>query len=383
LIAIIDVMPDKEKLKRYSSNIRSEKDSAALYRVLAESESSKPLAEVYRNLATVEDKHARFWEDRVRAEGGTPEKWKPGLRMRIMRWLAKRIGPQVVVPLVAAAEKADRGVYDNQPESKNTSLPRDERSHTRVLSAIIEANPAGMEGSSLARLEGRHRVIGGNALRAAVLGANDGLVSNLSLVMGVAGANLSPHTVLITGFAGLLAGAISMAIGEWISVQSSRELSSRQIQVESDELAAAPEEEEEELALIYQAKGLPREEAEKLAHHLIQDKDKALDTLAREELGIDPKELGGSALEAALMSFGLFALGAIIPVIPFLITSGYVAVLASVGFSTLALFGIGAAITLVTSQPLLKAGMRQIIFGLLAAGVTFGIGHLVGVHLGG
>jgi len=192
-----------------------------------------------------------------------------------------------------------------------------------------------MEGRTLARLEGRHGAIGGNALRAAVLGANDGLVSNLSLIMGVAGAQLSSQSILIAGLAGLLAGACSMAMGEWLSVQSARELYQRQITIEAAEIAAVPDEERAELALIYQAKGLSAAEANKVAAEVITDTTHALHTLSREELGIDPEELGGSAWEAAGMSFLLFAMGAILPVAPFLLLSGAPATVASLGVRAL------------------------------------------------
>jgi VIT1/CCC1 family predicted Fe2+/Mn2+ transporter len=209
------------------------------------------------------------------------------------------------------------------------------------------------------------------------------LLSNLSLVMGVAGANLSGQSVLITGLAGLLAGACSMAIGEWLSVQSARELYQRQIDIEQQELVEVPEEEAEELALIYQAKGLSAAEAQQLARRLISDKAQALDTLAREELGIDPDELGGSAWGAAGASFCLFALGAIIPVMPFFFVSGLAGAMASLGIGLAALFGIGAGVTLLTGRGVLYSGTRQVLLGLLAAGITFGLGHLIGVSLGG
>jgi len=240
-----------------------------------------------------------------------------------------------------------------------------------------------MEGGALAALEGRHRSTGGNALRAAVLGANDGLVSNLSLVMGVAGATLNNQTVLITGLAGMLAGAISMALGEWLSVQSSRELFSHQIEIESAEVMYHPEEEVEELALIYEARGLNRQQAVTLAESIIANPDSAVDTLAREELGVDPGELGGSAWEAALTSFILFALGAIIPVSPFIFFTGMTAVYASILFSFFGLFALGAVITLFTGRPVWFSGFRMVIFGLLAAAVTFGIGRLIGISIGG
>jgi VIT1/CCC1 family predicted Fe2+/Mn2+ transporter len=233
------------------------------------------------------------------------------------------------------------------------------------------------------RLQEDPRAMGGNALRASVLGANDGLVSNLSLVMGVAGAQLTNTTILVTGIAGLLAGASSMALGEWLSVQSSRELYQRQIGIEAREIEEAPEDEEEELALIYRSKGLPEAQARELAHHLMANKESALDTLVREELGVDPKELGGSAWEAAGMSFLLFSIGAIIPVMPFMLLSGVAAVIASLALSALGLFGIGAGITLMTGRSVLFSGTRQVAFGMAAAALTFGIGRLIGVTVAG
>jgi VIT1/CCC1 family predicted Fe2+/Mn2+ transporter len=201
--------------------------------------------------------------------------------------------------------------------------------------------------------------------------------------MGVAGAELSGKGILVTGIAGLLAGAGSMALGEWLSVQSSRELYESEIATEAAELAAVPEEEEEELALIYQAKGLPEEQARALARRLIANRENALDTLAREELGIDPQELGGSAWEAAVTSFVLFALGAIVPLAPFFFLTGSRAVIASLSVSAVALFLIGAGITLLTRRAVVASGLRQVVFGLAAAGLVYGIGRLIGVSLAG
>jgi vacuolar iron transporter family protein len=280
-------------------------------------------------------------------------------------------------------EQADRHLYDSQPEARQTMMPADERSHARVLRLMAGTSPAGIKGRTLARLEGRHRTVGGNALRAAVLGANDGLVSNLSLVMGVAGAQLTGQGVLITGLAGLLAGACSMAMGEWLSVQSARELSQRQLAIEADEIREVPHEEQQELALIYEAKGLTADDARKVAAEIMADESKALETLAQEELGIDPADLGGSPWEAAGMSFALFTVGAILPVAPFAILTDMHAVGASLGISAAALFVIGAAITLFTGRNALYAGSRQLLFGLAAAGLTYGIGRLLGVALAG
>jgi VIT1/CCC1 family predicted Fe2+/Mn2+ transporter len=252
-----------------------------------------------------------------------------------------------------------------------------------VLRTITRSLHGGLEGAAVAQLEGRHRATGGNALRAAVLGANDGLVSNLSLVMGVAGAEMNNQLLVITGLAGLLAGASSMALGEWLSVQSSRELYQHQIAIEKQELLMAPEEEEAELALIYQAKGLAEPEAQALAKQLMANPASALDTLSREELGVDPEELGGSAWQAAGTSFVLFAIGAIIPVAPYFFLSGITGVGVSLALSAVGLFVLGAAITLMTGRSVLFSGTRQVIFGLIAAAVTFGVGRLIGVSLGG
>jgi VIT1/CCC1 family predicted Fe2+/Mn2+ transporter len=216
-----------------------------------------------------------------------------------------------------------------------------------------------------------------------VLGASDGLLSNFNLVMGVVGGEMSSRGVILTGFAGLLAGSISMALGEWISVQSSSELYQRQIETERGEIANAPEEEIEELVLIYQSRGIEEEVARTMASKIMSNEETALSTLVRDELGIDPEELGGSAWEAAVTSFLLFAVGAIIPVIPFLFLQNTVAILTSALFSAAGLFLLGAAITLFTGKPAVSSGLRQVLFGLIAAGVAFGIGRLIGVSIAG
>jgi VIT1/CCC1 family predicted Fe2+/Mn2+ transporter len=375
-------MATAEDIARYRANWQDEIDSIALYQAVAATEPQPQLAEVYRKLAAVEEQHAQFWEQRLRAAGQPLPSRRPGWRSRTLGWLAKRFGPQFVLPAITSLEHADVAGYDAQPESRESALPGEERSHARVLQALTRGT-GGLEGSAVARLEGRHRATSGNALRAAVLGASDGLLSNFSLVMGVAGASTDGGAILIAGLTGLLAGAFSMALGEWISVQSSRELYERQIAIERSELEHIPDEEQEELALIYQSKGMTEEQSRGLAARLLADKPTALDTLAREELGIDPEELGGSAWEAALTSFFLFALGAIVPVAPFLFLSGTTALVAGVALSTLGLFGIGAAITLLTGRSVLYSGTRQVLIGLAAAAITFGLGRLLGVAVAG
>lgn len=369
--------------KRYLQNLRDERESSALYRGLAELESDARLADVYRRMSEVEARHAEVWAGKLRdAKLPVPE-ITPSTRTRALLWVAKHFGVGAVLPTISSSERGASHSYDTQPEARAAGMPAEERSHERVFNYLLKTTKGGVAGSVLAQLEGRHRgTSGGNALRAAVLGSSDGLTSNLSLVMGVAGAALQPHQILLTGLAGLLAGALSMAIGEWLSVQSARELYGRQIAIEKQELEQAPEEEKEELSLIYQAKGLDPASASDLAGRIISDHTTALDTLAREELGIDPTELGGSAWEAAIASFFLFAVGAVIPVIPFTFLSGLVAVAVSIGLSILGLAAIGTGITLTTGSPLWKAVGRQIIMGVAAALVTYGLGRLVGGALG-
>ncbi len=365
---------------RLIDNLVDETNGAALYDALAKAEKDQRLAEVYRRLANVERRHADRWRQKLEAAGESIPRLPISWRTRTLSWLARRFGTAVVLPSVQSLEQADSSKYAKQADAKD--LHADEQSHARVIQMMTSMR-GGFAGSEVAKLEGRHRTAGGNALRAAVLGANDGLVSNLSLVMGVAGAAMSERAIIVTGLAGLLAGAGSMALGEWLSVQSSRELYAHQIETEEEELQTMPEEEEEELALIYQARGLDEKQARAFAAGVMQNSESALETMTREELGIDPAELSGSPWQAAMTSFILFAFGAIVPVTPFLFADGQTAVTLSVVFSTVALFVVGAAITLFTARPVLFSGLRQVIFGLVAAALTFGIGRLLGVSISG
>ena len=376
-------MSDPSDARRYLENWQDEVDSAAEYRAMTASEPDPRLAKVYSNLAAMEEGHIAFWEERLRGVGAKVPPRRASWRSRVLAGIARRLGPDLVLATIAAKEAVDQNGYMNQPETAGTRMPAHERWHAKVLNQLVATQPRGLQGSFLGRLEGRHRSVGGNALRAAVLGADDGLCSNLALVMGVAGASIDNHAILITGLAGLLAGACSMALGEWVSVTSSRELAQREIRIEASELREDPEGEGEELKLIYEAKGLSPKEADTMARRLLSDRTTAIDALAREELGIDPKELGGSAWEAAVSSFVLFALGAVVPILPFLILRGTLAVVASALLSALGLWALGTAITVFTGTPVWRSGGRQVVLGLAAAGLTFGIGRLIGLAVGG
>ncbi len=374
-------MSTQDDIKRYIANRQKEIDGAALYQVLADTEKQPQMAEVYRKLASSEEKHAATWEKKLEELRASIPPRKPTWRAATMIWLARRFGPQFVLPTITGNEKADSQAYDRQPDSEAGEFSLEEKSHARLLT-IASNSTGGMSGGTVAQLEGRHKAGGGNALRAAVLGANDGLVSILSLTMGVAGATNSRPDILIAGLAGVLAGAGSMALGEWLSVQSSRELYEHQIKIEAEEIAENPEEEQEELALIYQSKGLPEDRAREMASHMMADKGNILDTLTREELGIDPEELGGSAYEAAFTSFFLFAFGALFPMLPYFFASGTRAIILSLVISAVGLFIIGAAITLMTGKSIWFSGTRQVLVGIAAAALTYGIGKLIGVSLG-
>ena len=368
-------------VKRYLINWQAEVDSTLQYLAMAAHEPDKATARVYEHLAEIERKHAEFWEKRMRTAGHEPGPRKPSWRARVLIFCARRWGAKAVLETVATSEYQARDDYVPQKETATTSMTSEEHAHARVLRSIL--SKTGLGAASFSRTEKGHRRMGGNALRAAVLGSNDGLSSNLSLVMGVAGATADTRTLLLTGVAGLLAGACSMAMGEWISVTSARELADREIQTERDELEANPEEERQELQLIYEAKGLSPAEAAELSAKLLSDPDAAIDVLSREELGIDPSERGGSPWVAAATSMLLFALGALIPVFPLIFLTGTHAIAASLAAGGAGLCLIGTAIAIFTGRSAIYSASRQLVLGLLAAAATFGIGRLIGVAIGG
>jgi len=375
-------MANLQEIRAWKAHLQAEREAVWLYDSMAEAEPNQDLSGIYRRLSDTERRHVAIWAARLEKAGVVAPAFKPGFRSRILHQMAKRNGAAAVVPLVAAIEAGAAGSYSAAAvgDSEVGVMEKEEASHARVFGWLSESG-RGVEGSDLARFEGRHRS-GGNALRAGILGANDGLVSVFLLVMGVAGAGVNQRQLLITGGAGLVAGALSMALGEWLSVQSARELYENQLAIEARELEELPEEEKEELALIYQAKGLDATSARVLADKLLSDKKTALDTLAREELGIDPAELGGNAWEAAGTSFLLFAAGGLLPILPYAFLSGWSGIAASAALGTLGLFGLGATSSYMTGTRFWKSSARQVLIGLAAAAITFGLGRLVGAALG-
>jgi VIT1/CCC1 family predicted Fe2+/Mn2+ transporter len=336
---------------------REEKRSAYLYRAVSDAESGTPRQILFLELARAADKQAGLWEQEARKTGvEIPAKFRPDLRTRLVAWLVGRLGPRSLKPVLAAMKVRGMSLYEGV------------------------APPHPMP-ATVAEVGRRHRGMGGGNLRAAVFGVNDGLVSNASLIMGVAGATPDNGVILLSGTAGLLAGAFSMAAGEYISVRSQREMYEYQIGLERDELHQYPLEEAAELALIFHARGLSEEEARRMADAVIADPDHALDVLAREELGLNPNELG-SPWGAAAFSFLSFAAGAALPLLPFLVAGGPRSLIWAVGLSALALFGVGAVLSLFTGRHALQGGLRMLLVGSAAGAATYLIGRLIGVSIG-
>jgi VIT1/CCC1 family predicted Fe2+/Mn2+ transporter len=360
--------------------IQTEVDARYLYQQLALHEDDPVIAEVYHKMSEIEGSHVIAFaaKDHLKDEQVPGPSW----RARTINFIGKIFGYDYVLGVMMDTEKSISNAMVATRKRHQQSPTGAEFNHVQILRSIAEQTPR-VSGSQLARFEKRHRSVGGNAIRAAVLGGNDGLVSNFSLVMGIAGASSGGDAVILAGVAGLLAGALSMALGEWISVRSSQELYENQMQLEMEELETNPEGEKEELALIYRAKGIPADQAQAMAEDLMKNRQGAHEMLVQEELGINAAELKGSAMQAAVYSFMLFSVGAIIPLFPYFFLSGFKAMMVSVVVSALGLFLIGAAITLFTGRNLWYSGFRQALFGLLAAAVTFGIGRWIGVSIAG
>lgn len=335
---------------------REEKRSAYLYRLVSDAESGTPRQVLFLELAHAAEEQADIWADVLRKAGGEePPSYQPDLRARLIGWLVGRLGIGPMKGVLAAMKVRGMSLY-------NAPVPH-------------------VTPTRLDQVGERHATQGGNSLRAAVFGVNDGLVSNASLILGVAGASGDAGVIVTAGVAGLLAGAFSMATGEYVSVRAQREFYEYQIGLERDELERYPHEEAAELALIYEAKGIERADARRLAETLIQDPDQALDTLAREELGLNPEELG-SPIAAALSSFVAFATGALVPLAPFMLLTGAHALAGAIVATTVCLFGVGATLSLFTGRHAWQGGLRMLLIGSAAGAATWIIGRAMGVALG-
>ena len=339
------------------SSWREEMQAAYLYRVVAETETGTARASLFKELAAEAEKQAAIWARLARDAGhGLPAEYQPDARTRVVAGLTRRFGARPLRTVLSAMKVRGMALYTHATPGHETQ----------------------QGGSEMGQ---KHRGVGaGGNLRAAVFGVNDGLISNASLIMGIAGATSNNALILLSGAAGLIAGAFSMAAGEYVSVRSQREMFEYQISLEKEELDHYPDEEAGELALIYEARGLPRDDAQRMASQLIADPARALDTLAREELGLNPEDLG-SPWGAAFFSLLSFAAGAAIPLLPYVLGGGANAMPVSIGVSLAALFAVGAALSLFTGRNAWWSGARMLCIGVAAGAVTYLIGKGLGVTL--
>lgn len=332
----------------------SEKTAAWLSRAVAEAEADPAKAALFGKMSEAAEEQAAIIADEL---GAGVADYRPPFRAHVIRFLVRVFGPRAARPILTAAKVRGVSVY-------------------RSGTPLAHPMPTSVE-----EVGQRHRGTGGGALRAAVFGVNDGLVSNTCLVMGVAGAGIEPRMIIVTGVAGLLAGAFSMAAGEYISMRSQREMFEYQIAEERDELERYPEEEAEELALIYHARGLGLDDARKMAIDLIRQPEKALDALTREELGLNPDDLG-SPWGAAIWSFLAFGIGAVLPLLPFVVGMRTGNVMTAGVISGAALFLVGSVLSLYSGRSGFYGGARMVVIGGLAAAATFAIGTLFDVAVG-
>ena len=378
--------------RRFLDYLDDERRASRLYRALADLTTGER-REALLELAEIEDRHADHWVTKLQESGvavPAADSQMPPQDAAVLN-RARQLSLDVVIPELEQAERDAQGVYDDEPDAA-PGMADDERVHERTLARLRTGESAGGPAAvaspqadqvreALERSEPWHRNDRSGSLRAAVFGVSDGLVSNTALVMGFAGSTAADNTVAFAGFAGLLAGAFSMGAGEYVSVASQRDVFRREIAMEAEELREKPLEEQRELELIYRAKGLDRETARRAAERIMADPDTALDTLAREELGLDPDELG-SPIKVAASSFGAFAVGAVVPLVPFLLLGGTAALVLAVVLATVAMILVGGAVGVLSGRGVVIPALRQVGVGVGAAAVTYAIGALVGVSIG-
>ncbi len=373
--------------KRFLKYLQAERNASMLYRALAETTDGER-REALLELADVEDQHAAHWIDKLQQHGveipPVPSNLEADDAQLVSR--ARSLGLVSVLDTLEQNEGADAGMYDDEPEALPT-MPTDEREHAEVFRKLKGEQPEKFPHRAMSPQAGEpwHKLDKSGSIRAAVFGVSDGLVSNTALVMGFAGASLAGaidnSVVLFAGLAGLLAGAFSMAAGEYVSMASQRDLFKREIDLERQELIEKPDEERLELELIYRAKGLPREQAKAIADRIMANPETALDTLAREELGLDPDELG-SAWKAAISSFIAFAIGASVVVIPYALFSGVTAFVLAIALALAGMIAVGGVVGSLSGRGVVFSAGRQVIWGAGAAAVTYLVGSLVGVNVG-
>ena len=367
---------DGARKAQYLEYLKAEMQAAAMHQAMADAEKNPDRSRVFDDLVQADIRHAARWAARLGLDKTVLEPTRTDLRIRVFRWAARIFGTERVVPWLVRAEAGNLDAYASDPEARD--LASEERSQARVLTKMT--GPV----DDLAAMRAEEALLfgDGGSLRAAVLGINDGLVSNFSLVMGVAGGTGRADFVLLAGVAGLLAGAFSMAAGEYVSMRSQRDVYEHRIRMEEAEIREWPEEEQEELEVIYRAKGLSQDESRWIAKRIMERPDVALETMAREELGLNPSQLG-SPWGAAASSFTAFVVGALVPILPYIFDAGGLAFTLSAALSAGALVTVGGLLTGLTGKNFAWGSIRMLLAGGSAAAVTFGIGHLIGISVSG
>jgi VIT1/CCC1 family predicted Fe2+/Mn2+ transporter/rubrerythrin len=356
----------------WDEHYRDERDAAYLYRALAAVEKDDGRRRMFEKLAAVEDRHAARWEELFEESGRALPSYATARRTQFLGWIARTFGTSIVLPMLLAEEGREVQAYlrmarqstNRQAHKAAVDIAADSAVHARELSEVM-----GREG------EPWHAGGSGGYLRSVVYGFNDGLTANFGLVAGVLGASVAPHIVIISGVAGAIADALSMGASGFLAAKSEAEVQAHQIEMERHEMRLMPDLEEDELAVIYEAKGLAPDRARETAKAMMKDPAQALDAMVREELNIHPAEL--APLKDGIVTGSATAVGALIPIVPFLLMSFWSAVWTSLTVSMLAHFAIGAARSLFTGRGIWASGRDMFLVGFGVAAVGYVIGELV------
>ena len=367
-------MTDANEIQEWHHHLEDEADAAYLYRVLAEVESNPESREIYRSLADVEDRHTGMWQQLFADRGIQVPRPQPSRQTRFMGWLARRFSPSLLLPLLLREEGREvvgyLEMYQSMPAGTAAgqtaqTLARESAKHAYTLSGI-SGKPA----------EPWHHTKSGGFLGNVVYGFNDGLTANFGLVAGVIGAASEAHNIiLVTGLAGMVADALSMGSSGYLAAKSEQEVYTHEIAKERQEILLMPEVEEEELSLIYQSRGMQEVRARELAHETIQVPERALDELVREELGI--AEAHTTPAREGWITGTATAVGALIPVAPFLFTHGHTAIWLSFVLAMISHFAVGAARSLFTGRKFLRSGMEMFAVGMGVAAAGYVVGDFV------
>ena len=367
----------RENRAKFRAFLKEELQAAARYQMMARNEKDPSRRNAFERMVEMELKHAAHWADVLGLDSSRLRPARMNVGLLMLKAITRVFGTARIIPFLARGEAAGAKAYMATPEA--AALVPDERAHQVTLRHMAAGKTDSADQAP--HPEGGFLKGEGGTLRAAVLGVNDGLVSNFSLVMGVAGGTQDPKFIILAGVAGLLAGAFSMAAGEYISMRSQRDVYVHLIETEKAEIEQWPEEEQQELSFIYQRKGLTKQEANLVAARLMQDKKVALETKVREELGLDPDDLG-SPWGAAFSSMAAFIAGAIVPILPFLVgAEGGTGIAISAGMSAAALTVVGAGLAWFSGVNALWGAARMILAGGAAATVTFGVGKAIGASV--